>query len=122
MKSFESIYKAVRYIKSELSNVEVWEELYLMVNTNYKEIYVSDCDDFLEDIISGDWDLWEMGKEPSDHLKNYHIWVYVDKSNNFRFPILYKDFKPTLLSKKHIRNKVTPEVNVSFNISNGRRG
>ncbi|MDR5597738.1 hypothetical protein [Paenibacillus larvae] len=48
MKSFESIYKAVRFIKSELPNVEETDQLYLMMNTYTSSLYVTEDKDVLK--------------------------------------------------------------------------
>lgn len=117
MKSFESIYKAVRFIKSELPNVEEVDQLYLMMNTYSDEVYVTEDNNQLEKIIYQDW--YDYETEPNKHVDNYKVWIYEIAENANRWERLYRNYKPTLLSKSHIRGKVTPvgEVVASFTVS-----
>ncbi|MCY9512473.1 hypothetical protein M5W78_21725, partial [Paenibacillus larvae] len=71
VKKFDSIYKAVRYIKSELPNVEETDQLYLMMNTYSDEVYVTEDKDVLEKIIEQDWCDYGCDTEPDRHVEDY---------------------------------------------------
>ncbi|MCY9500314.1 hypothetical protein [Paenibacillus larvae] len=119
MEKFDSIYKAVRYIKSELPNVGEYDQLYLMMNTYSDEVYVTEDKDVLEKIIEQDWCDCGCDTEPDSHVEDYKIWAYETSENAERWEELYRNYKPTLLSKSHIRGQKNPvgEVIASFTVS-----
>lgn len=119
MKEFESVLEAMRYIKRELPNVEYMEELYLMHNTYTNEYFVSDDESELEKEIEEDWYNGGCEDNPDKHVKDFKVWTYVASENKERWPILYEDYKPSALSKLHIRGlaNVSGEVVASFTVS-----
>ncbi|MEV2911139.1 hypothetical protein ABNF65_21660 [Paenibacillus larvae] len=119
MKSFESIYKAVRCIKSELPDIGEYDQLYLMMNTYTSSLYVTEDKDVLEKIIEQDWCDCGCDTEPDKHVEDYKIWAFETSEKAERWEELYRDYKPTLLSKSHIRGTKKPvgEVIASFTVS-----
>ncbi|MDT2249592.1 hypothetical protein P7H16_25410 [Paenibacillus larvae] len=124
MKKFDSVYNAVRYIKSELPNVGEYDQLYLMMNTYSDEVYVTEDKDVLEKIIERDWCDCGCDTEPDSHVEDYKIWAYETSENAERWERLYRNYKPTLLSKSHIREQKTQSEKLlqALRCQDGREG
>ena len=98
--------------------MEQLDELYIMSDYYGETFYVSEDRVELEDKISKDF-YSDPCDHPSDHAENYKVWAYTLKENKTRYEYLYRRFKPTYLSKAHIRGKTgaSGEVLASFTIS-----
>lgn len=119
MKTFETVFEAVRHIKQNLPDDE-HEEIYLMWCEGQSEFHVSDNADELVEQIDSDfynWGYQDCG--PEEHAAEYEIWTYELIENKDMYPVLYRDYKRTPLSKNHIRGQASAigEITASFAIS-----
>lgn len=119
MKVFESILEAMRYIKSELPDVEYMDNLYLLSSAYGAEYIVSDSESELEKAIEEDWYNGGCEGNPDKHAEDFKVWAYITADHKEKFPTLYTNYKPCVLSKSHVRGSasVYGEVVASFSVS-----
>ncbi|MFH5185752.1 hypothetical protein ACHHV8_25600 [Paenibacillus sp. TAB 01] len=119
IKCFESVTEAVRHLKSNLPE-DIHEAVFLMYYEDRDSFFVSDDTDDLEKQIDEDFYSWGYdGDNPEEHAAKYKIWSYVQNENKDKWPVLYRDYKRTSLSKQHLRGKANAagEVIASFSVS-----
>lgn len=119
MKTFETVYEAVRYIKQNLPE-DIYNEMYLMWYEDREAFHVSDSTDDLEKLISSDFYNWGYDSDnPEEHAFKYKVWSYTHTENMKQWPVLYSGYRKTPLSKLHLRGKANAggETIASFSVS-----
>ncbi|MNC40941.1 hypothetical protein D3C75_896840 [compost metagenome] len=95
--------------------------MYLMCYEDLEIFHVSESTDDLEKQIGEDFYGWGYDSDnPEEHAAKYKVWSYTQVENMERWPVLYRGYKRTPLSKLHLRGKANAAGEIVASFSVGR--
>lgn len=98
MEKFERVTDALREVKKLASDLEWYDEIFLVYN-DYRELYfVTDDGDEITEEINKYWCDCGMDSTAESEAGNYKVWVYKLAENKEKYPNTYKRAKRSLLN------------------------